>query len=249
MYPPPPCKGGITITVDDFWCLQEEQFLNDVLIDFYLKYLHVSTVSEESRERAHIFSTFFYRRLTAKPKGGAVNTDIPGPKRRHDRVKSWTKSVDIFSKDFLFVPVNEKSHWYLAIVCFPGLVGEPIAPPKEAVCEKRSKRKKRSKSAQVLGEEEWSDRDEATEEEYITSDEDSKDGDDKNYLPGISSPPRRSSAESTSGKKPCIIIMDSLTGEYSMFFYSIFCGRLNPDYIWKFCRFLEVSGSSWKPCL
>lgn len=70
--------------------------------------------------------------------------------RRHQRVKTWTRHVDIFKKDFLFVPVNHEwvqqikpifflftpwtpcasdipppcplsAHWYLAIVCFPGL--------------------------------------------------------------------------------------------------------------------------------
>ena len=37
VYPPPPNKGGIPITIDDFNCLEEEQFLNDVILDFYLK--------------------------------------------------------------------------------------------------------------------------------------------------------------------------------------------------------------------
>ena len=26
----------------------------------------------------------------------------------HSQVKTWTKSVDIFNKDFVFVPINEK---------------------------------------------------------------------------------------------------------------------------------------------
>ena len=37
-YPPPPEKGGINITNEDLYCLQEGEFLNDVIIDFYLKY-------------------------------------------------------------------------------------------------------------------------------------------------------------------------------------------------------------------
>ena len=28
--------------------------------------------------------------------------------RRHQRVKTWTRHVDIFKKDFLFVPVNQE---------------------------------------------------------------------------------------------------------------------------------------------
>ena len=43
--------------------------------------------------------------------------------KRHSRVKSWTKKVDIFEKDYLVIPINERNHWFLAIVCFPGLSG------------------------------------------------------------------------------------------------------------------------------
>lgn len=38
IYPPPPAKGGISINTEDYACLGEDQFLNDVIIDFYLKY-------------------------------------------------------------------------------------------------------------------------------------------------------------------------------------------------------------------
>lgn len=37
VYPPPPEKGGITLNNADYACLGEDQFLNDVIIDFYLK--------------------------------------------------------------------------------------------------------------------------------------------------------------------------------------------------------------------
>ncbi|XP_032506923.1 sentrin-specific protease 6 isoform X12 [Phocoena sinus] len=37
VYPPPPAKGGISVTNEDLHCLSEGEFLNDVIIDFYLK--------------------------------------------------------------------------------------------------------------------------------------------------------------------------------------------------------------------
>jgi len=40
---------------------------------------------------------------------------------RHRLVRNWTKNVDIFDKDFIVIPINENAHWYLAIICFPGL--------------------------------------------------------------------------------------------------------------------------------
>lgn len=38
-YPFPPAVGGITVTNEDYFCLHDGEFLNDVVISFYLKYL------------------------------------------------------------------------------------------------------------------------------------------------------------------------------------------------------------------
>lgn len=37
VYPPPPAKGGLGVTKEDLKCLEYGEFLNDVIIDFYLK--------------------------------------------------------------------------------------------------------------------------------------------------------------------------------------------------------------------
>lgn len=37
VYPPPPAKRGLTITEEDLDCLEEGEFLNDVILDFYLR--------------------------------------------------------------------------------------------------------------------------------------------------------------------------------------------------------------------
>lgn len=127
-FPPPPLKGGITVTMEDLRCLDTGHFLNDVIIDFYLKYLHLNA-SAAVAERTHIFSSFFYKQLTRRDnasEGGASDSRVAPPEsgqrqRRHHRVKTWTRHVDIFKKDFLFVPVNQEAHWYLVVICFPGL--------------------------------------------------------------------------------------------------------------------------------
>lgn len=62
----PPGKGGLPINTEDYLCLAQDQFLNDVIIDFYLKYL-VLNLPKEQQEKVHVFSTFFYKRLTTKP--------------------------------------------------------------------------------------------------------------------------------------------------------------------------------------
>ncbi|XP_072901304.1 uncharacterized protein [Hemitrygon akajei] len=122
VYPPPPTKGGLAVTTEDLECLEEGEFLNDVIIDFYLKYLLLEKAPKELAERTHIFSSFFYRRLTRKDNAESEEVNnLSIQQKRHQRVKTWTRHVDIFTKDFIFVPVNEESHWYLAVICFPGL--------------------------------------------------------------------------------------------------------------------------------
>ncbi|RXG71987.1 Sentrin-specific protease 7 [Armadillidium vulgare] len=202
VYPAPPNKGGITITVDDYLCLKEEQFLNDVLIDFYLKWLHMVKLNPEDRERTHLFSTFFYKRLTAKPKNNHRPNYETDPKlspaeRRHARVQSWTKNVDIFSKDFLLIPINEKSHWFLAVICFPYLNGPVNAETKEAIpvaettlpSRRVSSRVKQKAEIPIIDDNE-SDRDEAEGDDCELEDYDGDDDD----------------------PQPCILILDSISG-------------------------------------
>lgn len=121
-YPPPPNKGGITVTSEDLECLRDGEFLNDVIIDFYLKYLQLERADKDVASRSHIFSSFFYKQLTRKDNISEEEAGGTAQYRRHRRVKTWTRHVDIFSKDFLFIPVNQEAHWYLVVICFPGLL-------------------------------------------------------------------------------------------------------------------------------
>ncbi|KAF7657260.1 hypothetical protein LDENG_00029400 [Lucifuga dentata] len=127
-FPPPPLKGGICVTMDDLQCLDSGQYLNDVIIDFYLKYL-LHNASAAVAERCYIFSSFFYNQLTrGNSIGKSGASDTCQRQWRHQRVKNWTRHVNIFKKDFLFVPVNQEAHWFLVVICFPGL-DEPRLEP------------------------------------------------------------------------------------------------------------------------
>ncbi|XP_029569817.1 sentrin-specific protease 6 isoform X1 [Salmo trutta] len=132
LYPPPPARGGISVTNEDLHCLNEGEFLNDVIIDFYLKYLVSAMLKEEDANRSHMFSSFFYKCLTqTEQRKTPCSEDLPVKKRRHNRVRTWTRNVDLFQKDFIFVPINESAHWFLAVICFPGLEDlqqEPLSP-------------------------------------------------------------------------------------------------------------------------
>ncbi|NXM90868.1 SENP6 protease, partial [Oenanthe oenanthe] len=122
VYPPSPAKGGISVTNEDLHCLNEGEFLNDVIIDFYLKYLVLEKLKKEDADRIHVFSSFFYKRLNQRERRNIHETsNLSIQQKRHGRVKTWTRHVDIFEKDFIFVPLNEAAHWFLAVICFPGL--------------------------------------------------------------------------------------------------------------------------------
>jgi sentrin-specific protease 7 len=101
-------------------CLADEQFLNDSIIDFWLRYFEIEILSTVDKEKTYMFSTFFYKRLTTKPKKRpSISNNTPEEdsnltpaEKRHNRVKRWTKNVDIFEKDFLIIPICEKYVFY-----------------------------------------------------------------------------------------------------------------------------------------
>ncbi|XP_041278298.1 sentrin-specific protease 7 isoform X5 [Onychostruthus taczanowskii] len=121
VYPPPPAKGGLGVTREDLECLEYGEFLNDVIIDFYLKYLLLEKAPKHVADRTHIFSSFFYKCLTRTEKNSEGDVKVSAAQRRHRRVRTWTRNINIFNKDYIFVPVNEESHWYMAVICFPWL--------------------------------------------------------------------------------------------------------------------------------
>ncbi|UKZ70315.1 uncharacterized protein TrAtP1_011302 [Trichoderma atroviride] len=101
-------KNRATVDKIDIPRLNESEFLNDNLINFYIRHLQFRLEKErpELLRKVYFFSTFFFEKL--KSTKGKIN---------YDGVKAWTARVDLLSYDYIFVPVNEHTHWYLAIIC------------------------------------------------------------------------------------------------------------------------------------
>lgn len=123
IYPP---QGDKRATVDrqDIIRLNEGEFLNDNVLQFYLRYLEEKTKTQhpEVAKRVLFMNPFFYQRLT-KGKGRS-HIDYEG-------IKRWTAKVDVFAYDYVIVPVNEHAHWYLAIICnTPAFLKPPQPEPK-----------------------------------------------------------------------------------------------------------------------
>lgn len=106
------------VTPDDFIKLNDGEYLNDTLINFYLKYHHqlMMKANEDVAKLVYIFNTFFYEKLAQKDREGNVGYDF---------VKTWTTKVDLFKMKYVIVPINMKMHWYLAIIYnLPALLRE-----------------------------------------------------------------------------------------------------------------------------
>ncbi|KAI0550768.1 hypothetical protein F4679DRAFT_594384 [Xylaria curta] len=102
-------KNRAIVDKDDIQRLDEGQFLNDNIIIFYLRYLqrNLEDTNKDLARRIFFQNTFFYDKLKPTKTGQGI---------RYDSVKTWTSRVDLFSKDFIIVPINEHTHWYVAII-------------------------------------------------------------------------------------------------------------------------------------
>ena len=122
MYPDT-AKGAVRVALADLECLKDGEMLNDQCVDFYLKYLQHETLAQllpKVLERVHIFNSFFYQKLAQRHDNESM---MDPASAAHARVKTWTKNVDIFSKDFLLIPIHRDLHWSLIVVCNPS--GKP----------------------------------------------------------------------------------------------------------------------------
>ncbi|MCO5580780.1 hypothetical protein L7F22_034651 [Adiantum nelumboides] len=112
-----PWKHGdpeaVEVQQSDLKHLDPYEFLNDTVIDFYIKYLQrPEFLSQEKKENFYFFNTFFFKKLLLekrkKTKGSSYYSEL----------RKWTKGVNIFEKKYLLVPVHDCAHWSLAIICF-----------------------------------------------------------------------------------------------------------------------------------
>lgn len=76
--------------------LRPGQWLNDEIINFYMNLL-----LEVANCKVHFFNTFWYPLLSS---GG------------YNRVKSWTRRVDLFTFDKVIVPIHLGNHWCLSVI-------------------------------------------------------------------------------------------------------------------------------------
>ncbi|CAM0141114.1 hypothetical protein VKS41_004933 [Umbelopsis sp. WA50703] len=105
--------GGITVSKADEARLDDGEFLNDSIIDFYMKWIldQLQSRNPELASQVHVFNSFFYKRLTQRNPNSSQSDSL------YERVKKWTSKINLFDKTYVFIPINENWHWYLAVIC------------------------------------------------------------------------------------------------------------------------------------
>ncbi|KAJ8762611.1 hypothetical protein K2173_008050 [Erythroxylum novogranatense] len=111
-------SDAVSISKRDVDLLQPETFINDTIIDFYIKYLKNQILAED-KNRFHFFNSFFFRKLADLDKDPSSASD---GRAAFLRVHKWTRKMDLFGKDYVFIPVNFNLHWSLLVICHPGEV-------------------------------------------------------------------------------------------------------------------------------
>ncbi|XP_022131769.1 probable ubiquitin-like-specific protease 2B isoform X2 [Momordica charantia] len=125
---------AVSISKRDVDLLQPETFVNDTIIDFYILYLK-SQIEPKEKHRFHFFNSFFFRKLADLDKDPSSASD---GRAAFLRVRKWTRKVDLFDKDYIFIPINFNLHWSLMVICHPGEVAgysnEDLVKSKKVPC-------------------------------------------------------------------------------------------------------------------
>lgn len=93
---------GVQILRKDIQTLLGLNWLNDEIMNAYMNLL-VLRGKNYGRKKVYAFNTFFYPKLRTSG---------------YSTVKRWTRKVDLFSHDFVLVPVHLGNHWCLAFIDF-----------------------------------------------------------------------------------------------------------------------------------
>ncbi|KAL3662033.1 hypothetical protein V7S43_012841 [Phytophthora oleae] len=124
-------SGRISVTLGDVDRLAPGEFLNDNIVDFFLRFYWRHLLPWQ-QQQTYFFTSHFFTQLNGT--NGAHELANANPDERFARVARWTqKETNLFSKRFLFIPINDSFHWSVAVFCNPG----------SAIIQKRRKVRRR----------------------------------------------------------------------------------------------------------
>lgn len=112
-YPSRDDAKSVEICYSDLDCLASEAYLTSTIINFYIRYLqqHIYSKMKEG-EDYHFFNTYFYEVL----RKFSLKNDMEAS---FTKLRRWWKGVKLFEKAYIFLPIHDKYHWSLVIICIP----------------------------------------------------------------------------------------------------------------------------------
>lgn len=95
-----------TVTNQDFKCLYNNDWINDSIIDFFIKFYVEKAIDRNviKREDVYIMSSFFYTKL------------ISDYNQLYENVKKWVQYSDLLNRKYVVIPLNVNYHWFGCII-------------------------------------------------------------------------------------------------------------------------------------
>jgi len=105
------------ISEADFQRLEPEVYLNDTLVNFYLKFIELGLINSERRNKVHLLNTYFMAKM--RTLFNEIASDFTKFNRVYEKMERWTKKIGLLEKEFILMPINENEHWNLVLLCYP----------------------------------------------------------------------------------------------------------------------------------
>uniref|UniRef100_A0AC35F1V1 Ubiquitin-like protease family profile domain-containing protein n=1 Tax=Panagrolaimus sp. PS1159 TaxID=55785 RepID=A0AC35F1V1_9BILA len=93
---------GKKLKGDDFKTLAPHEWLNDMIVNYYVELIENRSMKDRSLPKVYAFSSFFYNAYR---------------KQGYSGIKSWINAT-IFDFDYILLPIHDKdrAHWIMIIV-------------------------------------------------------------------------------------------------------------------------------------
>lgn len=101
-----------TITYSDFKTLYDNDWINDSLIDFFIKYEMDKAIYQKHLFKpsdVYAFNSFFFTKLMS-------GNDLDGPIDYYHNIRRWLNKLDLMSYPNIIIPINENLHWYCCLI-------------------------------------------------------------------------------------------------------------------------------------
>ncbi|GMR36334.1 hypothetical protein PMAYCL1PPCAC_06529 [Pristionchus mayeri] len=114
---------SLSVRLSDFLCLQEGDYLNDTIIDFYLNHIVEHLLPDEPDRRVTVLPSVFWHNLSLRqsslPDDVESMTERQKDHARFEDILEFVTDFELIDVDYVVIPVNEWEHWSLILVCHP----------------------------------------------------------------------------------------------------------------------------------